>query len=227
VQGQGVDIIDQHYAAYGAADIDALAATLAPDFLCGPVGGAPWITGRAAARAMYARNVIDWPLSKTDHLATMALGSRVIRHERSTHATDGSMADVLAIYTVTGGLISHLDMGGREGDAPASAAVAEAQLVAYNAQDLDAHVACFAGDVTIANLHEAPNLHGNAAYRERMGGVFAQFPHNRVELLGRIACGNVVCDHERVFRSPDAEPFEVIAVYLIDGGRVSQVHFIR
>jgi hypothetical protein len=109
----------------------------------------------------------------------------------------------------------------------ANVTIAQAQLDAYNAQDLDKHLSYFADDMTIANLREAPNLEGLAAYRERMDGVFKQFPENKVELLGRMVVGNKVLDHEKVMRSPSAEPFEVIAVYTIENGKIKNVDFIK
>jgi hypothetical protein len=220
-------VLDAHYAAYEAGDVDAIAATLAADFACGPLNGAPWVTGVEAARAMYARNVVEHPLSLTIDLGHMSLGARALRHERSGSTTGKPEVEMLAIYTLDGGLIARLDLarGGPGGEAAAT--VAQAQLDAYNAQALDAHVACFADDLIIANFNETPNLHGRAAYRERMGGVFAQFPENRVELLGRIVCGATVVDHERVLRSPDAEPFEVLAVYTLRDGLIARVDFVR
>jgi hypothetical protein len=106
-------------------------------------------------------------------------------------------------------------------------ALVEAQLTAYNAQDLDAHCACFADDVIVANVGEEPNLQGIAAYRERYAGLFAQFPHNRAEALTRTAIGDKVIDHERVWRSPDAVPFEVLAIYSFAGGKIARVDFVR
>lgn len=105
--------------------------------------------------------------------------------------------------------------------------IAQNQLDAYNEQDLEKHLSYFAEDMTIANLREAPNLEGLAAYRERMDGVFKQFPENKVELLGRMVVGNKVLDHEKVMRSPDAEPFEVVAVYTIENGKIKNVDFIK
>lgn len=107
------------------------------------------------------------------------------------------------------------------------AAIAQGQLDAYNRQDLDAHVSYFADDMTIANLREEPNLVGAAAYKERMGGVFAQFPYNKVELLGRTFIGNKILDHEKVMRAPDAQPFEVIAIYTIENDKIAHIDFVK
>ena len=105
--------------------------------------------------------------------------------------------------------------------------VVEVQLDAYNAQDLDAMCRCFTPGVEVANLGEAPNLKGIAAYRERHIGLWAQFPQNRAELLSRTVVAGRVLDHERVFRSPEAEPFEVVAIYTFEGDRIARVDFIR
>jgi hypothetical protein len=106
-------------------------------------------------------------------------------------------------------------------------AVAQAQLDAYNAQDLDAHCAQFADDVKVADLNGAVTVDGLVAYRARYAKVFAEFPENKVELLGRIALGNVVIDHERVRRSKAAEPFDVVAIYTITDGKIRRVDFVK
>ncbi len=106
-------------------------------------------------------------------------------------------------------------------------ALTQRQLDAYNAQDLDAHCACFADDVVVANVGEEPNLQGIAAYRERYQGLFAQFPQNRAEALTRTVIGDKVIDHERVQRSPDAAPFEVLAIYSFRDGKIARVDFVR
>lgn len=105
-------------------------------------------------------------------------------------------------------------------------AIVQGQLDAYNVQDLDAHAAFYADNLVIANLNEAPSLEGIAAYKERMGGVFSGFPENKVELLNRMVVGNKVVDHEKVMRSPSAEPFEVIVIYTIENGKISRADFI-
>lgn len=106
-------------------------------------------------------------------------------------------------------------------------ALAQAQLDAYNAQDLDAFCSKFTDDVEVADLHGATSLQGIAPYRERYAKLFAEFPENRVTLLGRMALGNVVMDHERVQRSPTSAPFEVIAVYTCRDGKIARVDFVR
>jgi hypothetical protein len=103
----------------------------------------------------------------------------------------------------------------------------ERQLAAYNSQDLEAHCACFAEDVAVANVGEDPNLTGITAYRERYAALFAQYPQNRAVALTRTVIGERVIDHERVWRSADAVPFEVLAIYSFRDGKIARVDFVR
>lgn len=107
------------------------------------------------------------------------------------------------------------------------ALVAQAQLDAYNAHDLDAHCAHFSDDVQVADFNGAVTVDGLAAYRARYAKVFADYPENKAVLVGRLAVGNVVVDHERVSRSPTAEPFEVIAIYTVTDGKIRRVDFVK
>lgn len=105
--------------------------------------------------------------------------------------------------------------------------IVQGQLDAYNAQDLDAHVACFADDVVIADFNGAVSLTGRVAYKERYAKMFGDFPQNKVELVNRMVLGGTVMDHERVRRTPDSEPFDVIAIYSIVGDKIARVDFVR
>ncbi len=107
------------------------------------------------------------------------------------------------------------------------AAVVQGQLDAYNAQDIHAFVAFFADDITVADLNKAPNLQGLEAYRERHVGLFAQFPQNKAELVSRTVIGATVLDHERVYRTPDATPFDVVAIYSFSGDKIARVDFVK
>jgi hypothetical protein len=106
--------------------------------------------------------------------------------------------------------------------------IAQAQLDAYNAQDLDAYCGYFTDDVVVADISGAVNLEGNAAYRERYATAFAKFPNNKAELLNRIVLGNTVIDHERVDRGDGATPtFDVAAIYTFRDGKIARVDFAK
>jgi hypothetical protein len=108
------------------------------------------------------------------------------------------------------------------------AAVAQAQLDAYNAQDLDAYCGYFTDDVVIADVGGAVSSHNLKALRDRYEAAFAKFPGNRAELVNRIVLGAAVIDHERVDRGDGITPvFEVAAIYTFRGDKIARVDFTK
>jgi uncharacterized protein (TIGR02246 family) len=104
--------------------------------------------------------------------------------------------------------------------------VVQAQLEAYNAQDLDALCACFAKDCVIGDLNGAVTQDGAGQIRERYEAMFAQYPQNKAHIVSRMAVGDVVIDHERIDRSPELR-LEAIAIYTVRDGLIARVDFVR
>jgi len=101
------------------------------------------------------------------------------------------------------------------------------QLDAYNRQDLDAYVACYAPDVVVAGLNGAVTETGRESLRARYAKAFAAYPENKAHLKNRIAVGGTVIDHEHVVRKPGGEEFEIIAIYSVRNGLIAQVDFAK
>ena len=110
---------------------------------------------------------------------------------------------------------------------PSLADIAQAQLDAYNALDLDAYCAFFTEDVKVADINGAVTVEGIGAYRAKYAQTFKDFPKNRADLLARIVLGNTVIDHERVDRGTGAPTFEVAAVYTFAGDKIARVDFAK
>lgn len=106
-------------------------------------------------------------------------------------------------------------------------ALVRTQLDAYNAQDIDAYMACFSSDCVIADLNGPVTEAGAAAIRHRYANMFQKFPQNRAEVLHRMVIGATVIDHERVSRVPGGETFEVAAIYTIKGDKIVRVDFVK
>jgi hypothetical protein len=105
--------------------------------------------------------------------------------------------------------------------------IVERQLDAYNRQDLDAYVACYAPDVIVASLNGAVTETGREALRARYAKAFAAFPENHARIVSRMVVGNIVVDHEDVSRGPGKEQFEIIAIYTIKDGLIGRVDFAK
>ena len=76
-------IIDTHYAAYAANDVEGVMATLTDDYTVAPLNGKPWLTNKEGARKMYARHIKTYAMDRTDVLGRMELGNVVIKREHS------------------------------------------------------------------------------------------------------------------------------------------------
>jgi imidazolonepropionase-like amidohydrolase len=109
-----------------------------------------------------------------------------------------------------------------------AADVVQAQVNAYNAQDLDAFLSTYSDDAVIAKAGSGEvQTSGKAAFRERYGTMFRKFPQNRARIAERRTEGDrVVLDHEIVTgRGPDKpDPWDVGWVrYEVDGGLIRRV----
>jgi hypothetical protein len=97
----------------------------------------------------------------------------------------------------------------------------------YNAQDADAYVALMTDDACEASYRGAVLREGREGVRSGLKAMFAEFPQNRADILSSYELGDYVVLHEKVSRSREAEPFEVMSVYSFAGDKVSRVEFIR
>ena len=106
-------------------------------------------------------------------------------------------------------------------------ATARQMIAFYNAQDADAYVGLMTDDACEAGYRGDVVREGKEGTRSGLKAMFAQFPENRAEVIDAKQFGDTVTLHERVWRSADAEPFDVLAIYSFEGDKCSRVEFIR
>lgn len=103
--------------------------------------------------------------------------------------------------------------------------LAQEQLDAYNARDLQRFIACYGDDV---KLYKPPAAEPFMVGRDAMAAHYAanrfNLPALQAELRGRLVVGNKVFDHERV-HGIRAEPYEVLAAYEVREGLIRNVWF--
>jgi len=103
--------------------------------------------------------------------------------------------------------------------------VVQRQLDAYNARDLAAFVATYSDDIRIFRMPSTePALAGKEALAEFYASKRFNVPALHAELLGRIATGNKVVDHERIRGIAD-HLVEAVAVYQVHDGKIDTVWF--
>ncbi len=105
-------------------------------------------------------------------------------------------------------------------------ALAQRQLNAYNARNLEAFLAPYAEDVELRDLEGKVVSTGKEAFRTRYGELFRTAPALHCELRGRVSAASWVVDEERVTGRADA-PIHALAMYEVVNGRIARVRFMR
>ena len=106
-------------------------------------------------------------------------------------------------------------------------AVVQAQLDAYNAQNLDQFLATYSDHVVIADVGGVVTGVGKAALRQRYADMFKANPKNHADVAHRIVIGNKVIDHELVKRDGMTVAFEALAIYTVTDGQIARVDFVK
>lgn len=105
--------------------------------------------------------------------------------------------------------------------------LAQAQLDAYNAGDLEAFLVPYSDTVKIYNFPKVLNMKGKENMRMAYGNMFANMPDLHCTLVNRMVSGNTVIDHESVVFRKDQPSVEVFAMYKIANDKIVEVYFIR
>jgi hypothetical protein len=103
--------------------------------------------------------------------------------------------------------------------------VAQRQLIAYNAKDLDAFVALYADHVReYRPPAREPFLEGRAAFRAYYGEQRFVLPNLHAKVVQRMVVGNKVVDHERIAGICESD-VEGVALYEVIDGLICNVWF--
>ncbi|MDE1994434.1 MAG: nuclear transport factor 2 family protein [Rhizobiaceae bacterium] len=100
------------------------------------------------------------------------------------------------------------------------------QLDAYNARDIDAFMRWWADDCEYYQFPSTLLAKGAADIRKRHVARFRE-PDLFGRLIGRMAVGNIVVDHETVTRNFPEGPGEidVICIYEVEAGKIVKAWF--
>lgn len=112
-------------------------------------------------------------------------------------------------------------------DPTETARLAQAQLDAYNAHDIDAFCACFAEDIEARTLPADTLLfRGREGLRARYAPYFAQQRPQARLTVPRQVLGAMAIDNESVVLA-DGQTLEAIALYAVAGGLIEKFWLIR
>ena len=105
-------------------------------------------------------------------------------------------------------------------------AIAQRQLDAYNARDLERFVREYTEDVVVYRIPDPnPFIVGRAALAAHYRDNRFNLPELHAKLVNRMVFGNKVIDQERVLGVPGA-PLDVAAIYEVSQEGISKVWFV-
>ena len=97
----------------------------------------------------------------------------------------------------------------------------------YNAGDADGYADLMTEDAAEANYRGNVLRNGREGVRAGLRAMFAEFPENKAIVKATHIVGDKVVLFEEVWRSPSAEPFDVVSIYSFAAGKVERVEFVR
>ncbi|MBD8071468.1 nuclear transport factor 2 family protein [Bacillus sp. PS06] len=109
-----------------------------------------------------------------------------------------------------------------------AAELAQKQLDAYNAQNIEEFVAQYSEDIIVMDFpSNEVTLSGKEAFRERYQTLFQNNPNQHAELKARLVKGNIVIDHEYVTGRANGVEVEAIAMYETNDDCITKVWFVK
>jgi imidazolonepropionase-like amidohydrolase len=103
--------------------------------------------------------------------------------------------------------------------------IVQRQVNAYNAHDLETFLSFYADTAVIYESPDKPLAKGKDEMRKTYS-FLKNAAGLHASVVNRIVVGNRVCDQERIFRD-GRKVLEGMAIYYIDGNKISKVYFIK
>jgi hypothetical protein len=107
--------------------------------------------------------------------------------------------------------------------------VVQANLDAYNAQDLEGFMSYFSENVTMYNFNDgAQTANGIAAVRAIYEPYFEASPNLHSKILKRTVFDNKVLDYEYITGARGSkEPFEIVLIYEVENDKITKMTAIH
>ncbi|NRB47601.1 MAG: amidohydrolase family protein [Saprospiraceae bacterium] len=190
----------------------------------------------------YLRELFDMRMAGLDNFSILQAstinGAKVLGKEKEIGSIkEGKVADLIILTTNPAENIDHIqdiEYVIKDGqiyepedilpDSPVD--LAQRQLNAYNARDIEAFLEPYSEDVELYSFPDQLMGKGRSFMRSTYSKMFENTPDLHCELVNRIIQGNTVIDRERV-TGFGAKPLEATAIYKIKDGKIAKVYFIQ
>lgn len=104
--------------------------------------------------------------------------------------------------------------------------LAQQQLDAYNNRDIEAFLLPYHDSVEVYNFPNKLQFKGKHIMRQSYAGMFKTMTELHCTLVNRMVLGNTVIDQESVIFRKAEPPLQAIAIYTVEGDKITKVHFI-
>lgn len=104
--------------------------------------------------------------------------------------------------------------------------VVREQVEAYNRHDVEAFLMTYSPEVKVFDFPDKFRFSGLEAMRERYDKLFKSEPDLKVKITRRIVQGKHVIDHEEVTMGRGRR-LTAVAIYRVEGGKITDVWFMR
>lgn len=98
--------------------------------------------------------------------------------------------------------------------------IVQAQVEAYNRQDIQAFLACFHPEAEFVRWPNEVVFKGHDDFRQRYCELWARAPQLRAKITKRIAVGRFITDMEQLIGHPDGERAPLQVIYETEGKRI-------
>jgi hypothetical protein len=105
-------------------------------------------------------------------------------------------------------------------------AIVQAQVEAYNAQNIDAFLACYHPDCEFVPWNGEVKLRGLAAFREAYSQLWRRSPRLQAHILQRMVVGRHVIDLEHLLHHVDGPRDPIAVIYETEGACIRRVHVL-
>ena len=100
------------------------------------------------------------------------------------------------------------------------------QVAAYNAQQVEPCVACFADEAVIEREADGSRVAGRPALAANYAELFQKNPRNRCTILKRMIVGSHVVDEELIEGREGEGPYKTIIIYRVQGGLIQHARVL-
>ncbi|ELR71944.1 putative steroid delta-isomerase domain protein [Fulvivirga imtechensis AK7] len=101
------------------------------------------------------------------------------------------------------------------------------QLKGYNQRDIETFITPYSEDVEVYTFPNDLKYKGKDKLRASYEGSFKRLTERKAKVINRMVYGSQVIDHEEITGLPNGIVAHAVAIYVIEGGKISKVYFLR